>query len=78
MEPFVVSDIFADFKRHDLGPAFHERNFDGTLCSRTRRIRSEGAPQSSLQCFSSRFATHSPSWQTRTQWSCCISSIPGE
>ncbi len=28
---FVVRDIFADFKRHDLGPAFHERNFDGTV-----------------------------------------------
>lgn len=24
---FVVRNIFADFKRHDLGPAFHERNF---------------------------------------------------
>jgi cytochrome c peroxidase len=29
--PFVVRNIFADFKRHDLGPAFHERNFNGTL-----------------------------------------------
>jgi CxxC motif-containing protein (DUF1111 family) len=28
--PFVVEGIFADFKRHDLGPAFYERNFDGT------------------------------------------------
>jgi hypothetical protein len=28
---FVVRGIFADFKRHDLGPAFHERNFDGTI-----------------------------------------------
>jgi mono/diheme cytochrome c family protein len=28
--PFVVTDIFTDFKRHDLGPAFHERNYDGT------------------------------------------------
>jgi hypothetical protein len=28
---FVVRDIFADFKRHDLGPAFHERNFDGSV-----------------------------------------------
>jgi hypothetical protein len=28
---FVVSDIFSDLKRHDLGPAFHERNFDGTM-----------------------------------------------
>jgi hypothetical protein len=26
-EPFVVRGIYADFKRHDLGPAFHERNF---------------------------------------------------
>ena len=28
---FVVKDIFADFKRHDLGPNFWERNFDGTI-----------------------------------------------
>jgi hypothetical protein len=26
-----VRDIFTDFKRHDLGPAFHERNYDGTM-----------------------------------------------
>jgi hypothetical protein len=30
-EPFVVANIFTDFKRHDLGPAFHEREYDGTL-----------------------------------------------
>jgi hypothetical protein len=29
--PFLVRNIFTDFKRHDLGPGFHERNFDGTL-----------------------------------------------
>ncbi len=28
---FIVKDIYADFKRHDLGPNFWERNFDGTL-----------------------------------------------
>jgi hypothetical protein len=28
---FVVSDIFTDFKRHDVGPNFYERNWDGTL-----------------------------------------------
>ena len=28
---FLVKNFFADFKRHDLGPAFWERNFDGTL-----------------------------------------------
>jgi hypothetical protein len=28
---YVVENLFADMKRHDLGPAFHERNFDGTL-----------------------------------------------
>ncbi len=27
---FRVENIFADFKRHDLGPGFHERNYDGT------------------------------------------------
>jgi hypothetical protein len=26
---FVVRNFFADFKRHDLGPNFHERNFVG-------------------------------------------------
>jgi hypothetical protein len=34
--PFVVRNIFTDFKRHDLGPAFHERDYDGTL--RTRHL----------------------------------------
>lgn len=28
---FVVTGIFSDLKRHDLGPGFHERNFDGTV-----------------------------------------------
>lgn len=28
---FVVRNIFTDFKRHDLGPNFHEINFDGTI-----------------------------------------------
>lgn len=27
---FLVKGIFADFKRHDLGKGFYERNFDGT------------------------------------------------
>jgi hypothetical protein len=29
--PFLVRDIYTDFKRHDLGPNFYERNYDGTL-----------------------------------------------
>jgi hypothetical protein len=29
-EPFVVRNIFTDLKRHDLGPYFHERNYDGS------------------------------------------------
>jgi len=29
-EAFVVRNFFADLKRHDLGPAFHERNYDGS------------------------------------------------
>jgi hypothetical protein len=29
-ERFVVRNFFADFKRHDLGPNFHERDYDGT------------------------------------------------
>jgi len=28
---FFIRNFYADMKRHDLGPAFHERNFDGTL-----------------------------------------------
>lgn len=31
LQPFLVKNIFTDFKRHDLGPNFWERNFDGTL-----------------------------------------------
>jgi hypothetical protein len=30
-EPFVVRNIFTDLKRHDLGPYFHERNYDGSF-----------------------------------------------
>jgi hypothetical protein len=29
-EPFLVTNIFTDFKRHDLGSSFHEREYDGT------------------------------------------------
>jgi di-heme oxidoreductase (putative peroxidase) len=29
-QAFVVRDIFTDFKRHDVGAAFYERNYDGT------------------------------------------------
>lgn len=29
-ESFVVRNIFSDLKRHDLGPEFHERDFDGS------------------------------------------------
>jgi CxxC motif-containing protein (DUF1111 family) len=28
---FKVRNIYTDFKRHDLGPQFHEREYDGTL-----------------------------------------------
>lgn len=28
---FLVKDIFTDFKRHDLGTNFYERNWDGTI-----------------------------------------------
>ncbi len=30
-ESFVVENIYTDFKRHDLGPGFWERNFDRTV-----------------------------------------------
>jgi mono/diheme cytochrome c family protein len=29
--PFLVKNIFTDLKRHDLGPNFYERNYDGTM-----------------------------------------------
>ena len=29
--PFLVKNIFTDFKRHDVGPNFYERNYEGTL-----------------------------------------------
>ena len=35
---FVVENIFTDFKRHDLGETFHERNYDGSL---TKQIMTE-------------------------------------
>ena len=30
-QPFLVRNIFTDFKRHDLGANFYERNYDGTI-----------------------------------------------
>lgn len=30
---FVVRNFFADMKRHDLGPKFYERNYDGSLAT---------------------------------------------
>jgi cytochrome c2 len=35
MQSFVVQNFFADLKRHDLGPNFWERNFDGTFLTKT-------------------------------------------
>ena len=31
LAPFVVRNILTDFKRHDLGPDFHELNYDGSI-----------------------------------------------
>jgi hypothetical protein len=31
LSPFVVRNIFTDFRRHDLGPNFHERDYNGTI-----------------------------------------------
>lgn len=31
LQPFLVKNIFTDFKRHDLGPNFWERNYSGSL-----------------------------------------------
>ena len=30
-QPFMVDNFYSDLKRHDLGPGFHERNYDGTI-----------------------------------------------
>ncbi|OED44229.1 hypothetical protein AB833_01945 [Chromatiales bacterium (ex Bugula neritina AB1)] len=30
-DEFIVNNFFSDLKRHDLGPAFHERDYDGTI-----------------------------------------------
>ena len=30
LQPFLVQDIYTDFKRHDVGSGFYERNYDGT------------------------------------------------
>ena len=30
-QPFLVQDIYTDFKRHDLGANFYELNWDGTI-----------------------------------------------
>ena len=34
LQPFTVHNIYTDLKRHDLGPNFYERNYDGS----TRRL----------------------------------------
>jgi hypothetical protein len=31
LNSFLVQNIFTDFKRHDIGVTFYERNYDGTL-----------------------------------------------
>ncbi len=33
-QSFVVRDVYTDLKRHDLGPEFHETNFDGLTVQR--------------------------------------------
>jgi mono/diheme cytochrome c family protein len=30
-QTFLVKNIFTDFRRHDLGPQFYERNYDGSM-----------------------------------------------
>jgi hypothetical protein len=31
LETFEVRNLFSDFKRHDVGPDFYERNYDGSI-----------------------------------------------
>jgi hypothetical protein len=35
---FMIRNFYADMKRHDLGPSFHERNYNGTI---TRQFMTE-------------------------------------
>lgn len=44
---FVVKNIYADFKRHDLGSTFWERSFDGTL---TKEFMTETTMGSRYDC----------------------------
>ena len=37
-ESFLVEDIFADFKRHDLGPNFHEREYNDDATGGATRV----------------------------------------
>jgi hypothetical protein len=37
-ESFLVENIFADFKRHDLGPSFHEREYSDNASGGTTRV----------------------------------------
>jgi len=51
---FVVRNFFADMKRHDLGPNFHERNFPNFVAA-------PGAPLSGPFSFTTQFITE-PLW----------------
>ena len=31
LQPFLVKNFFSDIKRHDIGPNFYERNYNGTM-----------------------------------------------
>lgn len=31
LQPFLVKNIFTDLKRHDVGPGFYERDYDGSM-----------------------------------------------
>ncbi len=33
-QPFLVKNFFSDLKRHDLGPNFHERNYNGVTTTK--------------------------------------------
>ena len=40
-----MHNFFTDLKRHDLGPGFHERNYDGTTQTAVHDRRRCGASQ---------------------------------
>jgi hypothetical protein len=56
-EPFLVERIYTDFKHWDIGPAFHERRFDGSLQRAHRTAPLWGVASTAPYGHSGRFLT---------------------